>query len=365
MKQFFSLILLGTTTVLWPVGKALASQTPQAQIAIQSRSASNDSMEFASQAQALGLETLAEALGRRGVASSETVAEMESRLVRAQEEWIHFQSTPLTNFSTTAIERFLALEFETTWDEESRMAYYEFHQRLARMRPERRETHLRLSTIFLAHLRLAARNQEVATPIEMAEAESRLAVRWVSFSEVPMEMAGLFVDGHWYDRTQGRFPLIYDKAATEGVRLVGVSNSHLPITVTVSPTAKNLELASRLKPSQPLTADVPSCFATAPFSSRLGRLVVIDNVDCRTSILQGNLRDETVPAPLHLGKKFGLQQIDSDPFRDQKPLKPVAQIKPWVWAALGGVALTALLISNNRNRQQDSAAVQPVHRTGW
>lgn len=367
MKFSFSVFIFGTATLLFPGANTFASQTAAPYLAIQSQPAPESRSELVTQARAIGLQTLSEAIGQNGSASLSLISEFESQIISAQEEWIQFQTASNSEISTKAVERFLALETLATWSQERRIAFYEFHQRLARMRPEKRTTHMIKAAVFLAHSKISDPSQSTVTPIELAEIESRLTVRWISFSEVPLEFSGLFVDGHWYERSRARFPLIFDPSssgASKEVRLVAISNSHWPVTLSLAPVEKDLGLQSRLKADQALIASSAGCVASAPFSARLGRMVAIDKEECRESMVNGGLQEEPMKDSQTLGKKFGLEQIDSDPFRDRSPIRPVPKIKPWVWATLGGVALTALLIANQRSRQ-DSAALQPVHRTGW
>ena len=366
MKHSLLIPLLGMT-LFAQSAIAQESRIHDIGVAIQSRPSPYDTTELSSLAQAMGMMTLSEAVGHNGTASRDLMATFESRLIRAQEEWIQFQSLSNSNRSTAAIEAFLQLESESIWNDEARLAFYEFHQRLARMRPERRQTHLIKAAISLNHFKYSKNSLAPSVPVELAEMESRITVRWVSFSEVPNEIAGLFVDGHWYDRSQGRFPLIYEAAGGDSleVRLTGISNSHWPIENSVRPLTKDLELSTRLKVSRPLMTDSSACIASFNFTSRVGRLIAVDKEECRATLLQGGLNEGTQSEATTLGKKFGVQQIDPDPFRDQKPLEPLPKIKPWMWATLGGIALTALIISHNRGRQGETAAVQPVHRAGW
>lgn len=335
-------------------------------IAIQSVVSEESTNEFESQARALGLQTLSEFLSQNGFQDPELSKKFSRGLELAQEAWIDFKNlNPLNSSSTSAlsssIENFLKLEKEAEWTVDQKRAFLEFRMRLSQVQPMMRSMHQTLSAISFGHFIQTNAPLAKQVPIELTEPISHLITRWISFSDLPSEIELVFVDGHPYSRSQGKFPIIgHPQVATE-VRLTAVSNRHWPVTTILRDLKEDLNLKDRIKGTRALLPSHESCMTSSPFDSKRQLLFAIDRETCRQRLI----RAEPLTNDENMNLKFGLRPEDPDPFRDREPITPVPRIKPWVWATLGGIALSAILIANNAQSRSENSPTQPVHRSGW
>lgn len=335
-------------------------------IAIQSVDSGETTNEFESQARALGIQPLSEFLSQNGIQNPEIPKQFGRSLELAQEAWIDFKNLnplkpPSESTLSYSIENFLKLEKEAEWTVDQKRAFFEFRLRLSQVQPMMRALHRNLAAISFGHFIQTNDPLTKQVPIELTEPISHLITRWISFSDLPADVEVLFVDGHPYNRSQGKFPVIaHPQVATE-VRLTAVSNRHWPVTIILRDLKGDLKLKERLKGTRGLLTNHESCVTPSPFDSKRQHLFAIDREACRQRLISA----EPLTNDENMNLKFGLRPEDPDPFRDRAPLTPVPRIKPWVWAAVGGIALSALLIAKNAQSRSDGSSTLPVHRSGW
>lgn len=358
-----SLVLMSATQQTFANGDI---EDATSTIAIQSLDSTESANEFESQARALGLQTLSAVLSRKGFQNPEVSKQFNRRLEIAQEAWIDFKNlktlnSPSESILASSIVNFLKLENEAEWNVDQKRAFFEFRMRLSQVQPIMHSFHQTLAAISFGHFIQTNDSFAKKVPIELTEHVSQLMTRWISFSDLPTNIEVIFVDGHPYSRSRGKFPVItHPRVATE-VRLTAISNHHWPVTIIIHEMKEDLNLNERLKGTRALLTTHELCATPSPFDSKRHLLYAIDRENCRKRLLSA----EPLTNDDKLNLKFGLRAEDPDPFRDREPLAPVARIKPWIWAAIGGIALSAILIANTVPSRSPSSSAQPVHRSGW
>ena len=236
------------------------------------------------------------------------------RLIDAQSAWVRKDSTEKVSPGSlgTTLNLFLDLESEADWGVGEREAFAVF----------------------------AARKHEM-DPLENP-ASSTLR------SNFPIDVQAILLNGQEVARAD--FDSI--KWMRRPTRVTLLSNVYAPATIKLS----GLETAWPLTERRAWVTR--ECAQTAaPVTDRAVTFTILASDRCR---------DHLNIAPLAAGdreliEKFGIDRLKAEPL--QEPEKPKAWAeRPWVWAAIGVLAVGAV-VAIERNQNQSS--VQPVARDGW
>lgn len=284
----------------------------RADIVVRDSQTSED--EFQAQSLALGHTPMAKWLASEEHRSiSPSLKEIfQARLIDAQSAWIRKVQGA---FDSTAIDRLLDLETEADWSSSEREAFVVF-----------------------------ANRRSDAMPAVNSQIQSNRDLR----PEFPSDVTAILLNGREVPRSDFE-SIEFPRRAT---RITLLSNAFAPVTVKLSGFETKWPLIVRKSWVTESCAQI-----AAP----------VAGTDVAVSILASDrCRDALKMTPLASGdreliEKFGIDRLRTEPLRE--PVKPKTWIeRPWVWAAIGVVAVGAVIAIE---RSQNQASVQPVVREGW
>jgi hypothetical protein len=135
-----------------------------------------------------------------------------------------------------------------------------------------------------------------------------------------------------------------------------VSNLFEPKTLLISSAQDFEDLGHReswIKPRTPCLVDFSA------YSSKQIQTAVLGDEKCEGLI--GPLATKAQDLGLRQIRDFGSGTVPRDPFRTTTPIDQPPTVRPWFWAAIGGVALVAIAISARGKETQ----TQPTTNSGW
>ncbi len=336
------------------------------------RSAVISEREFEARALAMGLTPIGQLIARRKLEDQSKQNQFREKLELAQLEWLKVATvTPGTSKEavTSAIDSLLNLELQHDWNDEAHVAFFEFLLRKATLLNRQSGTassdilfriarHIKQRTI--TSMDPMMKNSSVLNDAEnFAE---KLQPMHFSFSDVPEDIIGVFINGFWVPRTIEGFPYYVVPNSSPNVdhqnqRITAVSNLYRPKTFFFSQSAENLDYGGRQlwanDPHDQCAIDI------TPYGNNRQKNQVLGPDECERTI--GLLATKGTIGGTRRINDFGSGRITNDPFQSVPPIEPLPKVQPWIWAAIGGVALTALIVS----AQSKPTNAQPTTSNGW
>lgn len=290
------------------------AELSRADVVIRDSQTSED--EFQAQAMALGHTPIATWLAndQHRAVSAALKEVFQARLIDSQSAWMRKDSTEKVSpgSAATTLNFFMDLESEADWGMGEREAFAVF----------------------------AARKRELDHGGNASSSTLR--------SDFPIDVQTILLNGQEIARAD--FDSI--KWTQRPTRVTMLSNVYAPATIKLSGFETSWPHPERR------AWVTENCAQTAlPFSDRGVTVTILASDRCR---------DQLKIAPLAAGdreliEKFGIDRLKSEPLREPEKPKAWAE-RPWVWAAIGVLAVGAA-IAIERNQNQSS--VQPVARDGW
>lgn len=329
--------------------------------------------ELEARALSLGSTPISQLIADRKIQSTAKQVELEQKLIPAQLEWLEATSTSTFTVkpsSTSAIDSLLALESEDDWDKTQQKAFYEFRLRKLFLSERnavqgdmesilRVALHIRMSSMTVTDSQLL----QTTAFLQAKTLASKLEEQRLNFDSLPNDIVGVFLNGVWFPRSQRHLTLYLppeNSFSANILRLNFISNRFRPKVLHVSRVHEITNLGVR----EPWIDSGETCTLDL---SELGfskaQAIVFGNESCEKLVGQiptpndGTLRTNS----LKRISEFGKGPIGIDPFQSMPPVEKPTVIQPWTWAAIGGIVLTALIISARPKDQQ----VQPNVTTGW
>jgi hypothetical protein len=323
--------------------------------------------EFQARAQSFGIVPAAAFLAKRISERQEIDGAIREKTIAAQLEWLDSEP-PRTPSSVGAIDALLGMEDQGDWNEEIQNIFFEFLVRKAslnrRLNKDAANAIDPLIYRIAQHLKRHSKSTGEQSDVirEAQKIADTMTPTAFKFTDFPEDIVGVFVNGKLYSKSQRHFEIYFANGILETelprtkVRLTFVSNLFQPKTFFIS-TPRNLnDLGHRqtwINPRTPCSVDFSA------YSSKHLQTAVIGDEICEQMIGLAAVK------PQDLGQKqisdFGRGEVPRDPFQSTAPLEQPPTVRPWLWAAIGGIALTALVISSRSKETQ----VQPTITTGW
>lgn len=343
------------------------------------RSPAITELEFQARAISFGAVPIATHLADRNLQPPETRQALHARLVSAQLEWIELQSLkdqgagPESGIrSGTAIDALLALEYEDDWNDEAQNIFLEFLIRKATLLQQKNSKpegqYYSLLHRIAQHIKqrqsanATSEAQQTAVFFEAKKLAETLTPTSQTFENLPSDVQGVLVNGVWYPRSQDLFVIYFpqsNKAVAiekSKVRLTFVSNLYQPKTLILERPQDFYDLGFR---RSWVRSDSPCSVDHAKFLSTDAAPVVLGEGACEAAI--GMVGTHLSNTGLKQIVDFGHGSVPRDPFQSVPPLPPPPSVRPWVWAALGSVAVLAIVISARTKEPH----VQPTTSSGW
>jgi hypothetical protein len=336
------------------------------------RSPAITEVEFLARSISFGATPIATLLVERRPLRPEPQRELQVKLVSAQLEWIELQSAKNRSTDRGAIDALLDLEHTEDWNEETQNIFLEFLVRKATLlrqeRPEPRQQLDQLHFKIARHIKqrssdtVSPETQRTAVFHEARELADSMMPSHQSFDSLPDDVVGVLVDGAWYPKSQGHFAMyvspdvMHEAHDRNKVRLTFISNLYQPKTLMIAKAQQINDLGPRqtwVRSTNPCSVDSSHYL---PISAPVA---VVGNDSCEALIGLGATNAPV--ASLKQISDFGRGNIPQDPFRSTAPIEQPPVVRPWVWAAIGSVAIMALVISARTQETQ----IQPTVSSGW
>lgn len=340
-------------------------------------------IEFQARAQSFGVVPVATFLAKRISDSQEMESAIRAKTVAAQIEWLDSQGSTAPP-SVGAIDALLEIEDRGDWTEEIQNVFFEFLVRKANLnrRLQKNTTEKTDPLIFRIAQHLKRRSQTMTEsamesmtgPAANAREQSDMILfearkiaetmtpKIYKFADLPEDVSGVFVNGKWQPKSQRYFEIYFPPVSmaedlpAAKIRLSFVSNLFQPKTLLISSSRNFQDLGPRqvwINPRTPCTVDFSA------YHSKPVKIAVIGDETCEEMI------GVALPRIQNLGLKqisnFGRSAVPLDPFRSTAPIDQPPIVRPWMWAAIGGVAVLAIAISARSRETQ----VQPTTNSGW
>jgi hypothetical protein len=326
--------------------------------------------EFEARAQSFGVLPVSTFLQKRIFEHQELESDIRAKTIAAQIEWLDAKSSNGPS-SAGAIDALLELEDKGDWSEEIQTIFFEFLVRKATLNRQLQKNWS--SNVDPLVLRIARhlKRRSVASPrdeqsdmilLEAKKLADTMSLTIHKFTSLPEDVTGVFVNGKWHPKSQKHFETFYDNVSAElriptpKVRMTFVSNLFEPKTLLISSAQDFEDLGHReswIKPRTPCLVDFSA------YSSKQIQTAVLGDEKCEGLI--GPLATKAQDLGLRQIRDFGSGTVPRDPFRTTTPIDQPPTVRPWFWAAIGGVALVAIAISARGKETQ----TQPTTNSGW
>lgn len=342
--------------------------------------------EFLARSISFGVTPIATLLGEQRLPRPELQQELQSKLVSAQLEWIDLQASKKPNSEGAtigaeirtigagrgAIDALLDLEHKEDWNEDAQNIFLEFLVRKATLlRQDRPEPKQQLDQLYFQIARhtkqrsidsVAPETQRSGVFQEARKLADLLTPSIQRFENLPDDVVGVIVNGVWHPKSQGHFAFYISPNTSNQdhdrnkVRVTFISNLYQPKTLMIAQSQQVHDLGHR----QAWVRSMDSCSVdSSHYLSVASPLAVVGNDSCESLI--GPDGTTASNASLKQISDFGRGNIPRDPFHSTPPIEQPPTIRPWVWAAIGSVAVVALVISARTKDTQ----MQPTMSSGW
>jgi hypothetical protein len=274
--------------------------------------------EFQAEALALGHTPIAEWLANEENRSiSPSLKEVfQARLVDAQSAWIRRTAG---SFDISSIDRLLDLETEADWSSAEREAFAVF-----------------------------ANRKKDASPAAMRGATSAPPINQELRPSFPSDVTAILLNGREISKVDFE-SLEIPKRAT---RITLLSNAFAPATVKFSGFETSWPRFERRSWVTENCGQIP-----APKLGSDAIVTILASNRCRDVVKIS----AATAGDRELIDRFGIDRLQTTPMRE--PVKPKSWVeRPWVWAAVGVLAIGAAIAIE---RSQNQASLQPVSREGW